>query len=611
MINQAPDNWEYSDDLEMLFLFYQCTDELLSETSPDSYALPLHNSLTLLIEMAEVYNLIERYSVVDEYYKRYLPLIIDEFISHTENDYILKRMLGIRLQSIRTGLREAKEQPSHLGTWVHYVMQTCSPKEYLDLYKEEIIRLVTSTVDKRKLMYCVCNYFIMLRWLGYSREYLYISAKKFFSNQNRIINNCNQIQEYLDTFSTKRKRFDFLMLLDIDSIEYMDSISDSLIVGKQIEKVDVTKELAQLQKDQAVSELIKEYQARLHQAGAHTKMAIVRFYDDDFDAYSAAKSFTEYISFLQSFARYFKHFNYTKQVYKILQDLGNGHYRELKIPNELQKRPYVEQSVIDSRIRNIINSESMASAAFTSITQAIEMHAEAFDTRNTPALLRTFWTALETLFASPYPGRTRDNVINSVLPIIQKTYILKRLRSVYMQLVEATRPQDRKSLNIDEFISFLEFFSAHDTKSAEMKKVFGLLSRNPLLRTRLFDLRNTLDNGKSIKEMVDNHKAKIEWQLARLYRIRNISTHLGEMVTGTEVAVNHLHNYFDYVVNFILCKSENGDYVFSTSSVVFEAKNDNKIYEEILKKNEKLSSSNYVELLFGPDKNLVNYRFEY
>ena len=83
------------------------------------------------------------------------------------------------------------------------------------------------------------------------------------------------------------------------------------------------------------------------------------------------------------------------------------------------------------------------------------------------------------------------------------------------------------------------------------------------------------------------------------------------MVTGTEVAVNHLHNYFDYVVNFILCKSENGDYVFSTSSVVFEAKNDNKIYEEILKKNEKLSSSNYVELLFGPDKNLVNYRFEY
>jgi len=72
-----------------------------------------------------------------------------------------------------------------------------------------------------------------------------------------------------------------------------------------------------------------------------------------------------------------------------------------------------------------------------------------------------------------------------------------------------------------------------------------------------------------------------------------------------------LHNYFDYIVNYILCKSENNDFVSSISSIVFEAKNDNRIHLELLKGKSDLSSENYKELLFGPDKNLINYGFEH
>ena len=49
--------------------------------------------------------------------------------------------------------------------------------------------------------------------------------------------------------------------------------------------------------------------------------------------------------------------------------------------------------------------------------------------------------------------------------------------------------------------------------------------------------------------MLENHQIKIEWQLKRWYRIRNIATHLGEEITGADVAVNHLHYYLDFVVN--------------------------------------------------------------
>ena len=112
-------------------------------------------------------------------------------------------------------------------------------------------------------------------------------------------------------------------------------------------------------------------------------------------------------------------------------------------------------------------------------------------------------------------------------------------------------------------------------------------------------------------QFLEKHRVRIEWQLRRIYRIRNIATHLGTDIDGIDIVVNHLHNYFDFVVNYMLCKSENGDAVINTSTAVFEAKNDNRIYIELLKGDESLSESNYLHYLFGPDTNLINYQFEY
>ena len=245
--------------------------------------------------------------------------------------------------------------------------------------------------------------------------------------------------------------------MDIDSIEYMDSISDNLDISSHIEKLDITKERALLLKDHTASKLLKDYDIRSKIQSEHEKIAIVRFSDEEVDPYSAVIYFRDYIDFLQSFARYFKHFYYSKQLYRILLKLENGHYREIKLPSRLQKRPYIEQSIIDSRIRNIITAKSMAKPAFDSITKAIEMHAEAFDSRNNATLLKTFWSALETLFSSPNPASTRENAINSVLPIIQKTYILKKLRALYAQLTDAISEKDLAGIGITDFQSFLEY----------------------------------------------------------------------------------------------------------------------------------------------------------
>lgn len=611
MINKVPNNWEYNDSLEMLYLFYQCTDELLSEVTPDTYALPQHNVVTLLREIEEVFDLISNHNMLDDYYAKYIPPIIEEFLDQTENDYIFKRIVGDRLFSIRTGFEEAKTTDTHLSGWISVFKQACSMRKYREMYEKEIIYLITTTTEKQKLITCTTNYFITLSHIGYAREYLYTTTKRFFNNDAKVINSPNQIRAFLQLFSCKTEKHEFLILMDVDSIEYMDSISDNLIFSSQIERININKERAEIEKDFAGQKLFQEYDNRINHKGSHEKIAIVRFKDSELDPYVAAIRFTDYIRFLQTFSRYFKHFYFSKQVFLILQKCTDGRYREIKLPNKLQKRPFINQEMIDMRISNLLNAKSMGEAAFYSLTRAIEMHSEAFDSRNTLTLFRTFWTALETLFANYSSSGIRDNVINSVLPIIQKTYLLKVLRGLYAQLEEAVPSADLVKHKIVDFVSFVEFFAMHEQDSEEMKSIYILLTHNPLLRSRLYNMRKSLSTGKGISAYLETHKQRIEWQLKRLYRIRNIATHLGTEVKGIEIALNHLHNYFDYVVNFMLCKSENGDYIESTSAVVFEAKNDNKLHHELLKTNEKLSQNNFQTYLFGPDPYLISYRFEH
>ncbi len=611
MINKIPENWVYSKDLEMLFLFYQITDELLSETTPDTYALPLHNARTIVKEISETYYYLKKYNCIESYYINYIPPIIDELFQKIEEDYLLKKILNNRLESIITGFREAKENHVLLERWINVFVQACSGEEYRSLYQKEIIDLVVQTSDKDKLMYCARNYYIALIDAGYSREYIYTASKKFFNNKALKITSKDQVAEFLGKFDCEEKKHEFLVLMDMDNIDYLDSISSKIVFSHDLRKIDLTEERKNLSKDYVVADLFKEYDKRVSGCKSYQKIAVVSFTDVDLDPYKSATKFLDYISFLQTFKRYFIHHNYIKQVYSFLLKKNDGSYVKLEIPHKIKKRPYIDQSIIDSRIKNILTAKALGKEAFSSLAKALQMHAESFDSKNTITLFRSLWTSLETLFLNPNSNSTSDSAMSGVLSIIQKTYILKILRGTYSQLMNAIDSNDLKGLGIKDFISFVEYFSSYQKDSFEMKKLYGYLSENPLLRSRIYKLRKQFNDGEHIGRCIDNHQKCIDWQLKRLYRIRNIATHLGQELNGSEVAINHLHNYFDFAVNYMLCKSENADYIISVPSLVFESKNDVRIHRELLKNNQILSLDNYPQYLFGPDIKIINYKFEY
>lgn len=231
-------------------------------------------------------------------------------------------------------------------------------------------------------------------------------------------------------FNTSKKVYEFLVLMNTESLDYIDGLSKDINIDMEIKKISTSEERKELCKDRLVADMFADYDKRLHQVKAHEKVEIVIFKDMALDPYIAANDFIEKMRFLQMFMVYFKHFYAANQVYKFLLKDDNGNYHEFKLPNKLQKRPYIQQDLIDKRITNIIGHKAMTPMALLSLAHAIEMHAESLESKNYRALIRTFWTALETLFLNPSANSGRENVINSVIAIIQKTYLLKITRLI-------------------------------------------------------------------------------------------------------------------------------------------------------------------------------------
>lgn len=612
MINEIPSNWKYNDSLEMLYLFYQKTDELLSETTPDTYALPLHNSITLFNELNNTYELLIQNNMLDSYYSNYIIPIINELLYLIENDFIIKKMMGMRLESIKTGFLEATKDPKLLERWMNVFKQTCSARRYRELYKEEIVSLVKdNSKNKEKLLECTTRFFVSLARFGYSREYLYSTTKRFFSNTGNQIKSSNQISDFLSVFDFKEKEYEFLILLNLEAINYINEIGNGKFLNNQMQEIDLKKERENLLSDDTTKPIMMKYDELLKKSGEHDKLAIVRYKSLALDPYTLAQELKERIELLLTFKRYFIHFTISRQIHMILLRRENKGYYEIKLKKPLRKRPFISKEIIDSRVKDLLQRKSMSFSTFQSFLIAFQLHSEALDSKSTSVIFKTFWTALETIFYNNSPNLTHHSVIDSTLPIIQKTYILKLLRSLYFQIRDAIGSDKLTLIGIKDFNSFVVFFATYESDSEEIKKIFNLLEYNPLLRSRLYSLRKNLSTGAKIAKYLNDHNTRIKWQLQRLYRIRNIATHLGESVPEMDIAIDHLHNYFDYVVNYMLCKSENGNYIASATDVVFESQNDIRIHNEILKKEKDLSANNYQELLFGPDQHLIKYKFEH
>lgn len=607
MKNAIPASWRYSPELENLFFFFQASEELLSYSSPDCFRLPVCNSITLCREIRYIYRFLYRSKQIERYYSKYIPCIIDELIKAIRDDDILKEALGLRFDNTVTGLVTAKTHPQELLEWTSVILQSCTLEQHIEACKTGIVKNVLSGNNKTQLLWYIQNYYIDLIAFGYSTEYLYQANIRYFDNRDTQIDAPNAICAFLDRFNRKDQEHEFYVIADTYKLDSIAKINPQY--GKNL----CIQEL-----DEAAIVTLKRNNGNLRRfhdtfldltKGGNPSFKMLSCKAIGLDPYSAFDDIAHAFDLAQCLEGYFKHKSENRIFFDILL-VRDTSYTPIKLRRVIPNRPHVDQTIINHRIDTLLSADCCPVDVVVSLLRAMDMHLDALNCKNAETMLRTFWTALEALAFTSNETDKKENAKYCLLHIIQKTYILKQFRLIYEQMLLATTDKFWQQMGINNFNQFVASFMAVSADDPGFRNFTTPLSTNPLLRTRIYRFRKSLSSPQKVQEKIEDHREKVSWQIDRIYRTRNLSTHAGVSMPYVNEILFNIHNYFDYVVNYIICKLECRHFIHSVSDMVFEAKLDNQIHIEFLKKQQEITDENYLNVLLGPDINIISFNFE-
>jgi hypothetical protein len=77
-------------------------------------------------------------------------------------------------------------------------------------------------------------------------------------------------------------------------------------------------------------------------------------------------------------------------------------------------------------------------------------------------------------------------------------------------------------------------------------------SISPLIVFRAQYYRNLLIDGKKMKDTLEKHQKNLEWNLTRIYRVRNEIVHNAALKEDLTVLTSHLRYYLTFILNGLM-----------------------------------------------------------
>lgn len=591
-----------------VFLFYQCINEMVFDFSPDTYKAKTLNVHSLCRELLTTYDALCQTGTADKYFKKYNTIIIDELIDCMKNDIPAKELLGGRYDRIIKILDESKANKEIFESTIRNIMGYFGNGKYYNSVKKNLIKNICSEKNQKKIISLSGTWVTELLALGYSKQHIYNVIAEFFSN--RTIEDCAIISEFFDMFNFEKKKWEFLLPVDERIMTYIGNLSkineiNDITVMKM--GVDELNELIQKKEYKSLAWFYNEIQLleKLYNA------KLLKCTCESLDPYSGMKYLQGYLRFLTNIIVTVD--NETKGIYSTCVCL-NYNKMNIKVKAAMHRRNRVYAQSYLPNVIKLLKSMHVSGETYGLLMKVFEYHGDAITSGiDNKYALTMLWTALETLFVNDNHNTNKgETVKNALIEILQRTYIIKLLKYLHTDFVanvKATNKSLIEEYDLESFPKFVEIMFNNDDRDA-MSKLEKTLEKNPLLRTRIYCLIDQdLKNGEAIEKLLLTHKEKLLQQIDRIYRNRNFLIHAGQEFWYEEEIVECLHNYLDFVINYIIVKMEAGESIVDIYDIIEEARIDNEIHHSILKekKNETTSKDTYKELLFGPSDNIMQY----
>ena len=608
MLSRPSNNFKINDTTKNLFLFFQCVNEMTFDYSPDTYKAPTLNTRLICREAYNTYKFLKESNALDKYYTKYLIPILEELEFSLSNDKVAKEILGERYGKIYSLLETLKTDKALFESTIRNLQNYLGGRKYYNKLKDKICDLVCAEKEQIELIKLIGVWMSEIMALGYSKQHIYNVTSDFF--KKREITTCNQIYDYFELFSFEHKKWECITIIDKKIMTYIKGL-ERMVDSGRIElsrmTIDELKTIIQKEQYHSMSWFLDYYMS----IQVVDKVEIVKYTCMDLDPYKAAEKVQKFMGFFVDIITNVD--NEVKKNYPYNVCLNYSKTR-IKVQSAMQRRNRkYEQNYLPSVLR-MLQSLRISQKMFSDFMGVLSYHGDAISQGvKNKYVITMLWTSLEMLFSNGSSGGSKgEHVKRALIEVIQRTYIIKRLKYLHNDVIANVKAYNKpliEQYSLDSFEVFVDvLFDDPDTD--RVKAVEKTLENNPLLRTRIFELVDkNIKNGERISDLLERHQKKIGWHIERIYRTRNFLVHAGQEFWYEDTIVECLHNYVDFVINYILVKTEAGEYVENISDIILEAQNDNEVHKKILHDNRgtNVNKDNYKLLLFGPSDNVLRY----
>lgn len=538
------ENWVIDSNTTPFLFFIQSIEEMLFPYGHDSYKVPTLNFRFLCIEILQTIDKIEN-DVID---KGNMRPLFEELSAMLVNDKVAEKLYGTdfyRLFYNKNDKGEYSRDCSSLNkdpgsevslkviqkTLQFLVNDMTIDDKYLQTLKNEIESILNKTTfeiaEAQRLSGLSRLLLTELINRGYSQEYIYSKVKeRYYSDLYKIEDVSIEIDYFWNMFSFEEHKYS---------------------VTLPVKKADVKKLLGHFHGVTISDNIDKLF--------GNSCRWLATMEIEALDPQSARDKVCELISLFVSLKQYNSHVSksfYTKQA--IVVDLDNEkEYAISKPVTVLSRGGTKSEEQIYKCIGEMLQSFPVIGEK---MVNAINLHSSAMESINISNQLLNLWTIVEVLVEvdKRYSYSKITQISNTITTVQNASYVkslieqlLFDLKHCCLDIKSHLEKVTKGSNDAEKMVALLVLQEFEQNKS----DLIADLSNYPLLQYRIEHYARQFSDRQELKKLLVNHRKRLEWQIMRIYRNRNMIVHDGSHFPYIELVVQNLHFYVDNLIDTI------------------------------------------------------------
>lgn len=528
--------WDDPQGSKELILLAQYIDELLFEFTLDTYKPSAMNSSLLVREAIQTYFAVEAGTIKSPNLRH----VIDELCENLDKDLVAQSLVLVDLSGVKATLKDPKTPDKSRLTCLTLIENQMPLALYKAKNEELLIEAVCKIKNASNIRNLTRSYITTLLNSGYSERYIQGITRDFFHYYNSRISGNIDISLYLENFQKEPEEYHVVYKGPL----YLKSFKSSA------EKLGIT-----VTEDKG--ELSQVIDAQNFSLSANQIYLITKCRAKEFHK---AKKYTDSrIDQLQTLIGLYHHKESPKKIKEglvVSPSLDHGKIVASHF-NPMHKCKDLKKGTASKNLKMFMDGFSMERESFWRFNRSADLHALALASDSVENQLINLWTALESLLPTKYDEKISqiEHISNSIMPFLNIGYVQKIVTRfskdllLWNSVVSKNIFKEISCSGIPEKTFHLLVLEQYEPLRNDLK---GRFNDFHLLSERFSYLESLLSKPLNIVSSLDAHKQRVDWQIRRIYRARNMIVHDGKTPSYTEILIENTHDYLDTVFSYLM-----------------------------------------------------------